>query len=134
MRMLKLLKFFFAFLFLLVLAVVVIYFLPQANKEWILTKAAGIIPEALKKRAEEFVLTPQEQRARIIQNIEERLSDIEKETISPADAATLAREAHTLLGELKSKNDELSFPEIAKTKLVDALLNRNATSSEQCTP
>src|SRR3989344_329741 len=115
MRMLKLLKFFFAFLFLLVLAVVVIYFLPQANKEWILTKAAGIIPEALKKRAEEFVLTPQEQRARIIQNIEERLSDIEKETISPADAATLAREAHTLLGELKSKNDELSFPEIAKT-------------------
>lgn len=107
---------------------VIVYLLPSSRKEWLLTKAAGIIPQSFKDEAEQFLLTPEEQRNRLISQLENTLTQIEE---NPSNADALIEEADVLLEELRAKNHELSLGEIAKTKFVEALVGEVATSTRE---
>ncbi len=111
-----------------VIAGVVLYLLPSATKEKTLTFISGVIPDSLKAQAEQLLLTPPEQRAKIIAKVEENLVAL-KELAEPK-AKELVSQTETLLTELKEKNEAQSLPEIVKGKLVEQFINK--PSAEQC--
>lgn len=118
----------------IIAGVVVLYFLPAHAKEWVLSKATGIVPETLRERAEDFILTPPEQRSRTIRELEATIGALKR---SPDEAETdrLIAESESLIAKLKEKNADASLPTIVATKLVEKFIGtEKATTSPICEP
>jgi len=129
--MIKILKFLLSLIFLAIIVFVVLYFLPAATKEKILTTLAGVVPESLKDKAEELILTPPEQRSRVIRELEDRLTRL-RTGPSKTETAKIIQESETLISELKEKNEAASLTEIVANRIVNQLLDQTATSTLEC--
>ena len=119
--MFKILKWLVSFLFLIAIVLIIIYFLPSATKEKVLTTLAGVVPETLKDKAEELILTPPEQRARVIRELEDRLVRLRT---SPSNQETerLLRESEQLVSELLNRNNDASLQSVVTQRIVEQLL------------
>lgn len=117
-------------------AIAIIYFLPSETKINALEQLTDFVPESVKEKVDDLLLTPPEKRAKILEKLEKNLADAET---ALADNAVSATEAKTLsetiasaekqLEELKTKNNDASLTSIVTTKLVEQLLNKNATTT-----
>jgi hypothetical protein len=107
------------------IAGVIIYFLPANIKVDGLTKITGIVPDAVKAKAEELILTPPEKRGKLIAELENNITAL-KQGGSMQETGTMIEESEKIIAELKEKNEETSLTEIVKVKLVEQLLNRKA--------
>ncbi len=112
---------------LVVIVVAVFYFLPRNFKISQLEKIADFVPESIKEKAEDFLLTPAEKREKIILSLEAQLKILEGAVDPEAKEVIPAMEA--LIQKLKEENDELSFAEIAKEKLIEQLLDKGNTGT-----
>lgn len=118
----------------IVAGISVLYFLPARTKEWVLSKATGIVPETLRERAEDFILTPPEQRSRTIRELEEHIRKL-KQSPSAEETSRLIAESESLIARLKEKNDDASLPTIVATKLVEKFIGAGtATTAPACEP
>ncbi len=116
----------------IVAGIIVLYFLPSRTKEWVLAKATGVVPEALRERAEDLILAPPEQRSRAIRELEAAISALKR---SPGEAETdrLIAESESLIAKLKEKNADASLPAIVATKLVEKFIGaERAATSPPC--
>ncbi len=114
------------------LIIVVLYFLPRNFKIQQLERLADIVQTTIKNKAEEFLLTPAEEREKIIGKIETTLTEL---TASSTETTTQKiKEIEQELTDLKAKNGELSFIEIIKTKLVEQFLKPNSATSSPALP
>lgn len=116
-------------LLLIVLVLVVFYFLPAETKIHQLERLADFVPESLQEKAENFLLTTAERREKIILNLETRLSVLER-AVDP-EAKEMVTQMQALLETLKKENDDLSFAEIAKEKLVEQFLKKTKETTPQ---
>ena len=130
--MFRLIKLLIALPVLAAAALVVFYFLPAHTKEWTFTKLTGLVPEKLETKARELLLTPPEERARIIQELETRFTEL-KDDIPPA-ASRVLEESKELLAKLKAKSGESSLTELLKTKLAEKAVNAVFGTTTQCVP
>lgn len=107
---------------LVAIAGAVFYFLPASAKIKGTDFIVERIPETWKAEAEELLLTPQEERAKLVADLSTQL-EVVKEKLAPEDES-LITEGERILAELKKKNDEASFAEIAKGKIIETLISR----------
>jgi hypothetical protein len=109
-----------------IFVLVVIYFLPRNLKMSQLERLADFVPESIKEKAEDFLLTPAEKREKIILTLEAQLTVLEN-AVNP-EAKEIIPTMRALIEKLKAENDELSFAEIAKEKLVEQFLKQEKTA------
>ncbi|MBI4133540.1 hypothetical protein HY478_02920 [Candidatus Uhrbacteria bacterium] len=119
--MFSLIKFLLSLAVLLALVAAVLYFLPANFKIEVAQKIVGFVPDTFKEKTEELLLTPPEQRAKLIAKLEEKLAYL-KDNPGGEIFDSVLQEAENLIGELKEKVTETSLTETIKTKLVDELL------------
>jgi len=112
---------------LVVLILIAFYFLPDHIKLNQIEKLAKFVPESIQEKAEDFLLTPAERREKLIRDLEEKLA-ILKTAVNP-EAAELIPLMEEALVKLKEENDELSFAEIAKEKLIEQFLKKGETAT-----
>ena len=105
----------------------VIYFLPGQFKIKQLERLADFVPESITEKTEAFLLTPAEKREKYIVQLEIKLAAL-KGVVS-AETQLLIPEMEELIQKLKEENDELSFTELAKEKLVEQFLKKEATTT-----
>lgn len=129
--MLRIFKILGSLVFLLVVAGIIVYFLPSTIKVKGMGALAGIVPESFKEQAAEFLLTPAEKRTKLIGKLETNLAALDEDNLTSETTERLLQESDALIEELKAKNKELSLGEIAKTTLVQTLLGNSAASSSQ---
>lgn len=130
--MFRAIKFLIALPVLVAAALVVFYFLPAHTKEWTFTKLTGLVPEKLETKARELLLTPPEERAKLIQELETRFTKL-TDDIPPA-ASHVLEESKALLQKLKAKSSESSLTELLKTKLAEKAVNAVFGTTTQCVP
>ncbi len=106
----------------------IVYFLPTDIKSKALQKISGVIPESIKAEAEKLIMTPPEERAKIISQIEEGISKLKQE--APEKTKEIVIKTEALLEELKNQNKEESIAEIVKKKIVDSFFNKGTTTCE----
>ncbi len=132
--MLKLLKFLFSLILIAVIAVIVVYFLPGTTKEKILTRATGIIPEEIrekvKEKTEELILTPPEQREKLIAQLEDKITRLRETSPTPA-VHTIIQETESVIAKLKEKNDDASLTSIVTQKIVEQFIGEEKQTSEE---
>ena len=132
--MFRLIKFLIALPVLVGGALIVLYFLPAHTKEWTLSKLSGIVPEKIHEKTEELLLTPPEERAKLISKLETQFGKL-KSGVSTT-TARIVDETEALITKLKAKNEDESLPTIAARKLVDTILGREKATSTppRCVP
>ena len=113
-------------------ALVVFYFLPAHTKEWTFTKLTGLAPAKLEAKARELLMTPPEERAKFIRELEARLAEIDRQTGTTTDP--LIEESQSLLQKIKAKSGEQSLTELLKTKLAEKAVNAVFGTTTQCAP
>ena len=112
----------------IILAVGVMYFLPNEWKMKAIEEITNVVPANLKEKTESLLLSPPEARAKLITTLEENLAELQTNP-SATNAASIIQQSQAALAKLKEKNDELSLTEIVKTKLVERFIK---ASSTQC--
>lgn len=120
--MIKVLKFLVSLIVLILIAFVVLYFLPTATKEKVLTTIAGVVPETLKDKAEELILTPPERRARVLRELGDRFTRL-KTSPSREQTAQLIQESEELLNELEDTNNDASLQSVVTQRIAEQLLH-----------
>ena len=110
-----------------IFVLVVIYFLPRNLKISQLERLADFVPESVKEKAENFLLTPAEKREKIILSLDAQLTALES-AIDP-EAKEIIPAMQALIEKLKAENNELSFTEIAKEKLIEQFLKQEKAAS-----
>lgn len=127
--MFRLLKFLFSGVVALFTIGLIIYFLPREIKIKGIEKLTGIVPESLKDKAEELMLTPPEQREKLIEKLENNLEFLKSD---PTDAQKLIKNSEDLIAELKEKNKAASLTEILSNKIAERLVGEFATKTQEC--
>jgi len=119
--MFKILKWLVSFLLVIAIVLIIIYFLPSATKEKVLTTLAGVVPESLQDKAEELILTPPEQRVRVIRELEDRLARL-RTSESNQETTQLLQESEQLINELREHNNDASLQSVVTQRIVEQLL------------
>ena len=118
---------------LVLLAVVIgglVYFLPYDIKVKTVEKLTGILPDSLKNKIQDLVLTPPEKRARLIAQLQNNLTDLK--TAAAEEKTKLLSQSEDLIAQLQEKNNDESLVQIIENKLVDKLLGQATTTASQC--
>lgn len=124
----QIIKWFFSLAIVTAIGLGIVYFLPTDIKSKALQKVSGIIPESIKAEAEKLVMTPPEERARIISQIEDGMKKIKEE--APETAKDIVIKTEALLEDLKNKNGEESIAEIVKKKIVTSFFDNGTTTCD----
>ena len=106
---------------------VVIYFLPHEMKLKAIGAIAKITPESLEGVTEDLLLTPPEEREKLIGKLEQKLDDLKD--ASQTEAAQIIESSKNLIGELKAKSDELSLAEMVKEKIAENIFGKTGTTT-----
>ena len=109
----------------------IIYFLPAETKIKGIETITGIVPESVKEKVEELVLTPPEQRGKIINSLETNLENLKSDPTN-GQARELIKNSEELITKLKEKNKAASLTEILSNKIAERLVNQIAGTSTQC--
>ncbi len=125
--MFSLIKLIFSIAATVAIGVAIIYFLPADIKSSVVQKVTGILPESIKAKTKEILMTPPEKRQELLQQLETKLQELKNQ--APDKAQDLIKETDTLINNLKSQNQEESLGEIIKKKLVDTFLLKSATNT-----
>ena len=126
--MFKILKFVIGIAVFAIVASIVIYFLPTNVKMKVFEAVAGVVPDSIKDEAESLLLTPPQQRAKLIKKAEQNLASLKTNTDPKPEQ--LVTDTETILTQLKEKNEAQSLTEIVKEKLVDQLIGK--TGQQNC--
>jgi flagellar motility protein MotE (MotC chaperone) len=129
--MFSLIKIFVSTILILGIGAAIFYFLPSTTKIKGMEVITKFTPESLKEKTEEFLLTPSEHRARIMDKVERELAAL-RASNDPEETKTAIERTEELIDELRKKNDELSIGEIIKTELIETFLKKEATTTPQC--
>ncbi len=129
--MFTLIKFLLSVVLVVVLIGGIIYFLPSDLKVKAIEKITGIIPDSIKNKIQDIVLTPPEQRQQIITKLGANLAEL-KNASSSKSLDTIVSDSEQLLTQLQDKNSQQSLMEIAENKLVDKLIGQSTTTPAQC--
>ncbi len=124
----QIIKWFFSLAIVTAIGLGIVYFLPTDIKSKALQRVSGIIPESIKAEAEKLVMTPPEERAKIISQIEDGMKKIKEE--APETAKDIVIKTEALLEDLKNKNGEESIAEIVKKKIVDSFFDNGTTTCD----
>lgn len=124
----QIIKWFFSLAIVTAIGLGIVYFLPTDIKSKALQKVSGIIPESIKAEAEKLVMTPPEERAEIISQIEDGMKKIKEE--APETAKDIVIKTEALLEDLKNKNGEESIAEIVKKKVIDSFFSNGTTTCD----
>lgn len=122
-----------AVIFIIVLALI-IYFLPRETKIKAVQALTKIVPDSFKERVEEIILTPPEEREKLLRKLEDNLGKFKSVPISEENAA-LIEDSEKVLEKLKEKNEAASLTEIIAQKFADQLVKEIAgtgTTTIQC--
>ena len=125
--MITILKFLVSLVLLLLLFGAGVYFLPTHIKVSALEKISAFAPAVLKEKAEALLLTPPEQREKVIARLEANLDQLKN--AAPETVSQVVEKSKKLIADLKEKNEAASLMEILETKLVDRLINAKKDSN-----
>ncbi|MST04097.1 MAG: hypothetical protein EXS49_00820 [Candidatus Pacebacteria bacterium] len=125
----QIIKWLFSLAVVTAIGVGIVYFLPTDIKSKTLQKISGVIPESIKAETEKIIMTPPEEREKIIAQIEEGISKLKQSATEKTQEVIVKTE--TLLEQLKNQNEEESIAGIVKRKIVDSLFNNGATTCER---
>lgn len=126
--MINIIKFLASLILFIALMAVIFYFLPSDLKVSGLEKLTGLIPETVKAKAEELLLTPSEKRAKLISQLENSLENLKNSKTAENVEAFIENSKNTL-AELKEKSEETSIKEIITAKIADKLLNLDTSTN-----
>ena len=122
----QIIKWLFSLAVVTAIGVGIVYFLPTDIKSKTLQKISGVIPESIKAETEKIIMTPPEEREKIIAQIEEGISELKQNATEKTQEVIVKTE--TLLEQLKNQNEEESIAGIVKRKIVDSLFNNGTTT------
>ncbi len=104
-------------------AVVLVNFMPRSWTQKGMAKFAEVKAGA-GKIIEPFFSNPEEERGKLIEELEAKLAEIQKINPDPK-AAELVQESAALLSEIKAKNDEnAGLLNLASNKLIETVANQ----------
>ena len=126
--MFKLLRFAFSLVILLVVAGVIVYFLPTEIKLKGLSAISGVVPTSLKESAEKLILKPSERRSQIITNLESNIKNL-KNHPSEETAKEIVASSEKLHEKLRVANNDPSLTEALTGKVMDALVKQTANNA-----
>ena len=124
----QIIKWFFSLAVVTAIGLGVVYFLPTDIKSKALQKISGVIPESIKAETEKLIMTPPEEREKIIAQIQEGIDKLKQEV--PEKTKEIVIKTEELLSELKSQNEEESIAGIVKRKIVDSFFDNGTTTCE----